>query len=433
MTKSANKCAATQTPNAIRAGRGVFTPERVPGTGDRISEIANQKTFSIMQDMIQRAVQQQVLKQLQAYPAVAIVGPRQCGKTTLAQVIGGSYFDLEQEPERLRLDLEWAQLESDNRLIILDEAQSWPAVFPRLRGTIDRERKRNGRFLLLGSVSPALMTLVSESLAGRLSLIELTPFLRSELTTRTTSGRRWLCGGYPDGGVLQKGRYPKWQLDYLTLLIQRDLPTWGLPAKPQTTDRLMRMLAAVHGQTWNASQLGQSLGLSYKTVNTYLDYLAGAFLIRRLQPYQTNIRKRLVKSPKVYWRDSGLLHALLGASSEAALLNQPWVGASWEGYVIEQVLGELSSRGLVANAYYFRTSDGHELDLVLELGEELWAAEIKLTASPSFADMAQLDRTADMIGASTRFLISSTPKASGEGRRISCDLTSFLQALPQAR
>jgi len=380
--------------------------------------------------MIERSTQKQVLEQLKAYPAVAIVGPRQCGKTTLAQVIGGAYFDLEQEPERLRLDLEWAELKTDDRLIILDEAQSWPALFPRLRGAIDRDRKRNGRFLLLGSVSPALMTLVSESLAGRLSLIELTPFLLSELSTKATIGRRWLCGGYPDGGVLEAGRYPRWQSDYLTLLIQRDLPTWGLPAKPRTTDRLVRMLAAVHGQTWNASQLGQSLGISYHTVNTYLDYLVGAFLIRRLQPYRTNIRKRLVKSPKVYWRDSGLLHALLNVSSEKALLSQPWVGASWEGHVIEQALGELAARGSRADTYYFRTSDGHKLDLVLELGEELWAAEIKLTASPTPEDMAKLDRTADLIGASRRFLISKTPKTIGKGRRISCDLTSFLGELP---
>lgn len=370
-----------------------------------------------------------IRERLEAYPAVALVGPRQCGKTTLAQAMGGAYFDLEQESERLRLDLEWDAVVAGRDLVILDEAQSWPAIFLRLRGTIDRDRKRMGRFLLLGSVSPSLMVQVSESLAGRLSLVELTPFLLSELETKASRERRWLYGGYPDGGVLEPARYPRWQLDYLALLTQRDLPTWGLPAKPQTTDRLLRMLAALHGQAWNASQVGQSLGLSYQTVNSYLGYLAGAFLIRRLHPYQTNIRKRLVKTPKVYWRDSGLLHALLNVPDEKALLAQPWVGASWEGHVIEQVLGELSARGRRFDAYYFRTSDRHEVDLVLDFGKELWAVEIKLTSSPAPEDMARLDKTADMIKASRRFLVSQTRSATGGENRASCDLPGLIDRL----
>jgi len=364
-----------------------------------------------------------------AYPAVALIGPRQCGKTTLAQTLGGTYFDLEQEPERLRLDLEWDGLVAGKDLVILDEAQSWPEVFIRLRGAIDQKRKRMGRFLLLGSVSPSLMVQVSESLAGRLSLIELTPFLRAELKTKASRERHWLLGGYPDGGVLGPKRYPRWQLDYVALLTQRDLPLWGLPAKPQTTDRMLRMLAALHGQVWNASQVGQSLGLSYQTVNSYLDYLEGAFLIRRLQPYQANIKKRLVKSSKVYWRDSGLLHALLNVPDERVLIAQPWVGASWEGFVIEQVLGELSSRGRSFDAYYFRTSDQHELDLVLEFGKELWAVEVKLSSSPGPDDMRRLNKTADMISATRRFLVSQTNRSSGDERQASCNLPSFLKHL----
>ncbi len=379
--------------------------------------------------MIPRHVRSHLRERLAAYPAVTLVGPRQCGKTTLAQSLGGLYFDLEQEPERLRLDLEWESLLAGKGLVVLDEAQSWPEVFPRLRGAIDRDRKRNGRFLLLGSVSPSLMVKVSESLAGRLSLAELTPLLWTELKTKASRSRRWLCGGYPDGGVLAPGRYPRWQTDYLALLSQRDLPTWGLPARPQVTDRLLRMLAAVHGQVWNASQVGQSLGLSYKTVNHYLDFLEGAFLIRRLQPYQANIRKRLVKSPKVYWRDSGLLHALLNVPDERSLLNQPWVGASWEGYVIEQLLGELSSGGQACAAYYFRTSDQYELDLVLDFGTERWAVEIKLTASPGAADMARLDKTADLIGAARRFLVSQVEKSTGSRTRTSCSLPDMIERL----
>ncbi len=275
--------------------------------------------------MLERLIYQQLADRLATSPAVALLGPRQCGKTTLAQSLGGFYFDLEQPSERLRLDFEWDRLTTGTTLLILDEAQTWPDVFPRVRGTIDADRKRNGRFLLLGSVSPALMTQVSESLAGRLSLIELTPFLLPEVPAESHD-LLWLSGGFPDGGIINAHRYPQWERDYLSILTQRDLPIWGLPAKPETTNRLLRMLAAVHGQSWNASQIGQSMGLDYKTINTYLDYFIGAFLIRRLPPYQSNIKKRLVKSPKVFWRDTGLLHSLLNVPDIDTLLAQPWVG-----------------------------------------------------------------------------------------------------------
>lgn len=339
------------------------------------------------------------------------------------------YFDLEQDADRLRLDLEWSRVVTERRVVILDEAQTWPSVFARLRGAIDADRQRMGRFLLLGSVSPALMSQVSESLAGRLALVELTPFLWAELPSPASLDGFWLHGGYPDAGALAPGRYPRWQLDYLTLLTQRDLPTWGLPARPQTTDRLLRMLAALHGQPWNASQVGQSLGLSYHTINDYLDHLVGAFLIRRLEPYAANIAKRLVKRPKVYWRDSGLLHALLDVPDRGALLSRPWVGASWEGFVIEQVIATLRSTDRPCQAYYFRTSDQQELDLVLELAGELWAIEVKLSSSPGPNDLAKLHKAADLIGATRRFLISQTLQSSGDERRGSVDLPSFLGLL----
>lgn len=376
---------------------------------------------------IERLVASTLRERLARYPAVALIGPRQCGKTTLARTFDGRYYDLEQEPERLRLDLEWEDVTGGSDLVVFDEAQSWPDVFVRLRSAIDADRRRMGRFLLLGSVSPSLMTQVSESLAGRLSLVELTPLLWSELDSDTARERLWLHGGYPDGGVLDSGRYPRWQLDYLALLTQRDLPAWGLPSRPQTTDRLVRMLAAVHGQPWNASQVGQSLGVAYHTVNAYVDYLVGAFLIRRLLPYQGNIRKRLVKRPKMYWRDSGLLHALMNVADRRALLAQPWVGASWEGFVIEQAIGVLSADGRPFEAYYFRTSDQHELDLVLELGGELWAVEVKLTASPGPDDMARLDKVASLVGATRRVLVTQTRRPSGDSRRASCDVPTFLE------
>jgi len=375
--------------------------------------------------MLPRHIAPELRRRLAAYPAVALLGPRQCGKTTLALAVGGAYYDLEQEPERVRLDLEWDERMAGRERLILDEAQAWPEVFPRIRGAIDRDRKRNDRFLLLGSVAPSLITHIAESLAGRLSQVELTPLLWQELSVRRRS-RHWLVGGYPDGGILEPDRFPRWQLDYLALLSQRDLPAWGLPARPQVTERLLRLVAAVHGQIWNASQLAQSLAVSYHTVNGYLDHLVGAFLIRRLQPYHGNLRKRLVKSPKVYWRDSGVLHAVLNVPDARALYRQPWVGASWEGYVIEQVLGELAAQGRHVEPYYFRTSDGREIDLVLDFGTERWAIEVKLTASPSASDLSRLDATAAMIDASHRFLVSHTSRSTGSSRRASYNLGGLI-------
>jgi predicted AAA+ superfamily ATPase len=273
------------------------------------------------------------------------------------------------------------------------------------------------------------MEQVSESLAGRLSLVELTPFLAGEVP-RTSLSRLWLRGGYPDGGIRGGDYFPQWQTDFLSLLAQRDLPGWGLPAKPQVTERLLRMVAAVNGQIWNASQIGQSLGLSYATINSYMDYLEGAFLVRRLRPYQANLKKRLVRRPKYFWRDSGLLHALLRVRSQDDLLNQPWVGASWEGFVIEQVLGTLSQRGHRANPCFFRTSDRYEIDLLLELEGELWAVEVKLSSSPSPGDFRRLDKAADLVGAQRRILVSQTRNSITEGERISCTLRQFLELLP---
>jgi len=383
--------------------------------------------------MLARLAAPAIRERLTSYPAVALIGARQCGKTTLARSLGGAYYDLEQDSERLRLDLDWHRLVTGPDLVVLDEAQAWPVIFARLRGAIDQDRARMGRFLLLGSVSPSLMTHVSESLAGRLSIVELTPFLWPEVAAEMSLDDLWAYGGYPDGSALAPRRYPRWQLDYLTLLAQRDLPAWGLPARPQTTARLLRMLAALHGQPWNASQLGQSLGLSYHTVDSYVDYLAGAFLVRRLPPYAGNIGKRLVKRPKLYWRDTGLLHALLNVADRDALLAQPWVGASWEGFVVEQAIDVLSSHGRTFDAFYFRTSDQRELDLVLDLAGELWAIEVKLTASPGPDDFERLDRAADLIGASRRLLVCQTRHPTGDDRRAVVDLAGLLARLQPPR
>ncbi len=380
--------------------------------------------------MRSRAAASLVLSRLAQNPAVAVVGPRQAGKTTLARSLSTVYFDLEQPTDRLRLDLQWDELVSGSSLVVLDEAQSWPELFPRLRGTIDADRRRYGRFLLLGSVSPRLMRTVSESLAGRLALVELSPFLFGEVP-ETSLADLWLRGGFPDGGVLDSTRFPQWQVDYLTLLVERDLPVWGLPSAPSTTLRLLRMVAAVHGQIWNASQIGQSLGLSYHTVNSYLDFLEGAFLVRRLPPWLPNLKKRLVRSPRVYWRDTGLLHALLGARTTDELLSQPWVGASWKGFVIHQILGALGAWGARVEPHYFRTSGGYEADLVFTLGTDLWAIEAKLTASPSPGDFDRLTRAGELIGADRRYLVAqvSSPSLNRMGGVLSLpNLLALLQA-----
>ena len=357
--------------------------------------------------MIKRYIQTHLQTQLMHYPSVALLGARQVGKTTLARQLGGHYYDLENPQDQLRLDIEWEERINGSVLIILDEAQTMPEIFPRLRSAIDADRTRNGRFLLLGSVSPALMTKVSQALTGRLSLCPLTPFIACELPADQWD-QLWFTGGYPDGGIADSERFPTWQNNYLNLMAQRDLPNWGLPARPAITDRLFRMLAAVHGQTWNASQIAKSLGQNYHTINTYVDYFEQAYLIRRLPAYATNIKKRLVKSPKLYWRDTGLLHALLGLHSSTDLYAQPWVGFSWEGWIIEQILGHLQSRGESFQAFYMRTSDQYEIDLLLEYKNQLWAFEIKLTSTPNISTLNRLRHTAKLIGANHTAQISRT-------------------------
>ena len=369
-------------------------------------------------------------ERLSRYPAAALVGPRQCGKTTLARSLGGRYYDMEQEPDRLRLDLQWSDVVAATELVVIDEAQAAPEIFPRLRGAIDSERRRSGRFLLLGSISPALMRDVSESLAGRLTVVELAPLSLRELPADAVE-RLWRCGGYPDGGVLGGQGFPQWQRDYLSLLAQRDLPSWGLPASAQTTQQLFRLLAARHGQLWNASDVGRALGLSYHTVNAYLDYLEGAYLVRRLPAYSTNPAKQLVKRPKVYWRDSGLLHSLVGLVADDDMTALPAAGASWEGHVIDQVLTALTQIGRDFEAWHLRTAAGREIDLVLRIARELWAIEIKLTTRPRSADMNRLDETADLIGANRRFLVTRQPESFGDAVRTACDLSGIVAAATQ--
>jgi len=375
--------------------------------------------------MIDRGIRKHIAKCLRTYPAVAILGARQSGKTTLAKTFSDSYFDLELEQEKLRLDLQWEEIVASRKPVILDEAQNFPEVFPRLRSAIDADRKRFGRFLILGSVSPGLMKSVSDFLTGRIALTELAPLSLMEMG-QTPQDNLWLMGGFPDGGILKPEQFPLWQQNYLELLAGRDLPAWGLTAAPPVTRRLFKMLAAAHGTLWNASMIGKSLGLSYHTVNSYLDHMDQAYLVRRLYPYSANIKKRLVKSPKIYWRDSGLLHALLNVSKMEELMVQPWVGLSWEGWVIEQICTTLRNQGADFEPFFFRTSDGHELDLLLKYEAKLWAIEMKLSSSPDRKDLDRLNKIADIVGADRRILISKSKERIKKRNFMLSDLEGLL-------
>ena len=375
--------------------------------------------------MIERRLAALLEARLGQFPAVTLVGPRQCGKTTLAQTLAKLYFNLEAPEERTRLDAAWAEVMASDGPVVLDEAQHWPELFGRLRGEIDARRKQSGRFILLGSIAPSLMRDVSESLAGRMAVIELTPFHLGEVEDLE---RLWRCGGFPDGGVLGGQAYPVWQESYLRAMAERDLPAWGLPAKPVMTQRLFRMIAAEQGAILNLSKLGQSLGLSHHTVSAYLDHLEGAFLIRRLPPFEANLRKRLVKAPRLYWRDSGVLHALLRFPRGDDLLAQPWVGASWEGFVIEQILAGRSAGGDSWDAYFFRSHDGLEADLVLEKGREREVMEIKLTSGPAPQDLARLGAVAGLLKATRQSFVCRVRQPVLTADRWVTNLEDYLKA-----
>ena len=375
--------------------------------------------------MIERTLSRLLQQRLAQFPAVTLVGPRQCGKTTLARTLAWRYFNLEAPEERTRLDARWEEVIAGDRPVVFDEAQQWPELFRRLRGAIDERRKLNGRFILLGSIAPSLMRDVGESLAGRMAVLELAPFHLGEVDDLE---RLWRCGGFPDGGVLGGEAYPVWQESYLRAMAERDLPLWGLPAKPMVTQRLFRMVAAEQGAILNLSKLGQSLGLSHHTVNAYLDHLEGAFLIRRLPPFAANLRKRLVKAPRLYWRDTGVLHALLRFPPGDDVLAQPWAGASWEGFVIEQILTTRAAHGEGCDAYFFRNHDGYEADLVIESGRVREVIEIKLTSGPTPEDLARLGQVGDLIKATQRVLLCRVRDSVTTGRQWVTNLPDYLRA-----
>jgi len=350
--------------------------------------------------MIDRRATGFIARLAEQFPAVLILGPRQCGKTTLARhFLRGEYFDLEKPSDRQVFagDAELA-LRRFPGPCILDEAQVLPELFPVLRSLIDEQRGRTGRFYLLGSVNPTLVRSISESLAGRVGIAELTPFLFAEVAESIggDAARLWLRGGYPDAFLVpDEASWQLWQENYLRAVVERDLARQGVPLSPVEMRRLLAMLAHRHGGLLNASELGRAMGVSYHSIQRCLDVLEGHFLIRRLLPYHANVGKRLVKAPKLYLRDPGVLHHLLGIAGERRLLESPQRGNSWEGFLIEQIaaLERLAHPG--SQFYFFRTHAGAEVDLVVDRGQERIGYEFKCGASVGLNDWANLRRARD--------------------------------------
>ncbi len=349
--------------------------------------------------MIKRQAEIMVRELSQQFPAVLILGPRQCGKTTLAKhFLEGEYFDLERPSDQQVFadDIEFALRRFEPPLII-DEAQTLPELFPVLRSMIDLDRQQTGRYTLLGSVNPVLVKHISESLAGRVGIVELTPFLFSEITALKIDFHDfWLKGGFPDALKEKEGsKWQRWQENYLRTFIERDIPRYGVKMSPIQIRRLMVMLAHQHGGLFNASDLGRSLGVSYHTIQKYLDLIEGHFIVRRLSPYFPNIKKRIVKSAKIYIRDSGLLHYLLGISSERSLLESPKRGSSWEGFMIEQLISLEMLQNAGSLFYFYRTHAGAEIDLIIDRGSERIGFEFKCSVSIGKRDWGNLQAGID--------------------------------------
>lgn len=336
--------------------------------------------------MFPRLAAHRIDRALARSPAVAILGPRQVGKTTLARGAsaahpGSVFLDLETAADQAKLADPARFLASRrDRFVVLDEVQNAPGLFSELRAEIDADR-RPGRFLLLGSASFRLLR-QSQTLAGRLEVVDMAPLLLPEVARRFEDIERlWVRGGFPGSyTALEDDDAWQWRQDFVRHFLNVDLPALGIGVDPPSMGRFWRMLAHLHGQLLNASALSRSLGVSAPTVNRWLDHLIDALVVRRLEPWHTNLGKRLVKSPKVYLRDAGLLHALLGIRDADALAGHPAAGASWEGFVVEQVCARLPAE---TPACFYRTAAGAEMDLVIELAGRRIGIEAKLSSSPT--------------------------------------------------
>lgn len=339
--------------------------------------------------MIPRRVVPELRRLLDEGPAVALLGPRQAGKTTVALDEAGRrdalYLDLESEADRSKLaEPELYLADHFDRLVVLDEVHRMPEIFPVLRGLIDRARRtgrRTGLYLLLGSGSLDLLQRSGETLAGRISYMELTPFTMLEVPSADSPDRLWLRGGFPESYLApSEARSRRWREDFIRTYLERDIPQLGRRIAAETLRRFWTMLAHHQGGFLNVAQLARNVGVDGRTAAAYIDLLVDLLVVRRLPAWHANVGKRLVKSPKVFIRDSGILHALLAIGDKEALLSHPVVGASWEGFAIENIL---ASAPPGVTGYTYRTSGGAEIDLLLAMpGGRLWAVEVKRTLKP---------------------------------------------------
>ncbi len=350
--------------------------------------------------MIQRkAALDHVRRTMKTFPVTALFGPRQCGKTTLARSIvaanSNGYFDLEDPVSQRRLSEPMTALRPLRGLVVIDEIQRQPNLFPVLRVLADR-RPLPARFLVLGSASPELLRQGSESLAGRIGLIEMSGFSIAEVGVERQQ-RLWWRGGFPQPFLARSEAESRaWQESFIRTFLERDIRQFGVDVAPPALRRLWMMLAHYHGQNWNASEISRSLGESHTTVKRHLDLLTGAFVVRQLQPWFANISKREVKSPKVFLRDSGLLHTLLGIPSFRMLEGHPKLGRSWEGFVIEEAIRIVGER----NAFFWGTQSGAELDLLVVRNGKRYGIEVKYADAPGTSKsmrIAQQDLKLDKL------------------------------------
>ena len=337
--------------------------------------------------MLSRTLHRERVKRLlRQFPVVAILGARQVGKTTLAREIEKGWkqpchtFDLENPADLGRLADPDLALRPLKGLVVLDEIQRLPGLFPLLRVLADRRPIRT-RFLILGSASPDMLRQGNETLAGRIAYYPLDGFSLQEIGI-TNHSKLWLRGGFPDSYLASSNAKSQiWRQQFVTTFLERDIPQFGIKVSATTLRRFWTMLAHYHGQVWNASEFGRSFGVADNTVRNYLDILTSSFVVRQLQPWHENIKKRQVKSPKVYLADSGILHTLLGLDTLADVEAYPKLGASWEGLVISQVVNRLNVQP--QECYFWATHAGAELDLLVVRGRKRWGFEVKRTSAPA--------------------------------------------------